>query len=99
NPQSAAVLVSLSGVLSLWMAIHDPKRSYRPLWFSLTSLDLVLLAWTGSRMAVLAFILGALVSLRHQLGRRIAPVAVAFTGAYTLYGFFSEYGVNDAALR
>src|SRR5438093_7691628 len=99
NAQSAAIVFSISAVVSLWMAMYDTKRSYRVLSFVLACLNSVLLAWTGSRMGAIALFLGMSGILRRRLARSLGWVAAAVLSGYGLYTLVADYGLSDVAAR
>ena len=79
NPQHCAVYLSITGVVLLWLILHDPKRRHTWSWITLLGIDTVLLLWTGSRTGLLMLVVGSCMLLWRRLGRAmlILPVVAA----------------------
>src|SRR5262249_37188948 len=99
NPQSAAILLLFGCVLSIWSAMYDPEVKYRRLGLILLPGQIILLAWTGSRMGVISLIIGMLVMLRRQLANSLKFVFIAALMTVALFNVMGDYGLNEAASR
>src|SRR5262249_42468376 len=95
----AAILLSLGSVLSLWMAMHDPRRWHQGLWLLLFAAELSLLVWTGSRTGVLAFLLGTMIILHRRMGPNLLWIGSGVSLAYLLSSWRGDWGLGEAATR
>ena len=86
NPQYAAVVLSITTVILLWLVMNDRKKSLSLLWLGSLGLNLIFLIGTGSRMGVVMATLGVVALLYRRLGRAvliIPMVAIATWAAFT----------------
>lgn len=86
NAQQAAVLVGPFAVASLWLLLNDPKKRNKMLWIALIAINMLFLAWTGSRTGAIMFIIGATFVLYVRIGQAVLLLPVA---ALMLWGLFN----------
>lgn len=86
NAQQAAVLVAPFAVSALWLLFNDPKKRNKMLWIALIAINLLFLAWTGSRTGAMMFIVGVTFVLYARIGQAVLLLPVA---ALMLWGLFA----------
>lgn len=86
NAQQAAVLVGPFAVVALWLLLNDPKKRNKMLWIALIAINLLFLAWTGSRTGAMMFVVGASFVLYVRIGQAVLLLPVA---ALMLWGLFA----------
>lgn len=82
NPQHAGVMLSFYTVTVLWLLLNDPKTAFRALYVIALGINLLLLAWTGSRTGIGMFAIGSVGVLYTRLGRAVLFMPVALVLAY-----------------
>ena len=88
NPQSVAITFAVYSVVSLWLVLFDPKKRYRLLWAALLGVQLIFLAWTGSRTGAGMTAIGIMVAFYRRLGRFVLLAPVGLLAAYLVYDLF-----------
>lgn len=88
NPQSVAITFAVYSVVSLWLVLFDPKKRYRLLWACLLGVQLIFLAWTGSRTGAGMTAVGMMVAFYRRLGRFVLLAPVGLVAAYLVYDLF-----------
>jgi hypothetical protein len=76
NPQAAALTLGITSVVTIFLALNDPKHRYRVFWTAAAGLNLVFLLWTGSRTGMGIFTLGAASVLVSRFSRVILLVPI-----------------------
>src|SRR5207237_1186026 len=69
NAQQAAIFCAPLAIIALWLLLNDESRRARVLWFTLLAINMLFLAWTGSRTGAMLCVLGRVFGLYARLGR------------------------------
>ncbi len=86
NAQQAAVLCAPFAVCAIWLLLNDPKKRNKILWIALIAINLLFLAWTGSRTGALMFVVGVTFVLYARIGQAVLLLPAA---ALMLWGLFT----------
>lgn len=76
NPQNAAIMLAPLGIVTLWLGLHDYRRTLRPFWWTMLALVVILLLWTGSRTGILMLMIGGAFTAYGRLGGMIFVLPV-----------------------
>lgn len=71
NPQAAAVLLSITAVVFLWLIFNDPLTRYRWLWIVCCGASVLLLVGSGSRTGGLMVVTGAMICSYRRIGQSV----------------------------
>lgn len=71
NPQSAAIMLALWSVVTLWLALNEPGRRARIFWFLALGMFLLFLMGTASRTGLLMVIVGTTFVAYQRLGAMV----------------------------
>lgn len=94
NPQHAAVLMSITTMVALWLWLNENHLRYKPLWGVLGAISVVMLGWTGSRTGTLMTITGSTFILYSRLGRAILLLPMGAVGAVIFAVILQNLGIN-----
>ena len=86
NAQQAAVFCAPLAVAALWLLLNDPHRRTKILWLALTAINLLFLAWSGSRTGALMLVIGSMGVLYARVGQAVLLLPVAGLVFWALYG-------------
>jgi hypothetical protein len=87
NPQHAAAYLAVMSTIAIWLFLSEPNRRARLLWVAILAINLILLAWTGSRTGMGMFVIGTTAATYGRLGRTalyLPFVAVVLWGGVEL---------------
>lgn len=85
NPQHAGTLMAFWVVNSLWLLLNDRGRTLRLLYIGLLGINLIMLAWTGSRTGLGMTVIGLCAVLYTRMGRAVLFLPVVLGIAYMGY--------------
>lgn len=95
NAQHAAMLVAPFFTIALWLLLNDPMRRFKLLWIGLIAINLLFMAWTGSRTGLLMTLIGAGLVLYNRVGRMIILLPIAAVVTYLLSFLADELQIGS----
>lgn len=93
NPQGTAIFLGPACAVVLWLALNDPNRRLKLVWYGATAAGLICIVWTGSRTGAALFVLGAMAALYGRAGR--AVVALPVVAAFIFVGLKLASGMDE----
>ncbi len=96
NAQHAAALNAPMAIIAIWLLMHDTMRRTKMLWVALVAINLLFLAWSGSRTGGLMFMVGLIAVLYSRAGKAILllPVAAGLVWILALLADALQIGAN-----
>jgi len=71
NPQHAAALAAFTAVVAVWLLLNDSYRRYVLVYAALAGINMILIAWAGSRTGMGMVVVGLSFVLFSRAGRAI----------------------------
>ncbi|MFG0327261.1 MAG: hypothetical protein ACF8SC_08375 [Phycisphaerales bacterium JB037] len=94
NPQSTAIMLGPMATTMLWLAINDPWRVLKPMWYASVGLFALLIIWSGSRTGAGMFMLGAVMVTYSRLGKVVFLLPVAGLVLFLLLDVLQAMGME-----
>ncbi|MFN9993593.1 MAG: O-antigen ligase family protein [Phycisphaerales bacterium] len=94
NPQFVAVFLAVVVTTTVFLIMNDTQKRYKLLYVALTSLNVVLLIWTGSRTGALMSVIGLTAVLYTRLGRGVLVAPFVVVGVSVMMQVLTAAGVN-----
>lgn len=94
NPQHAAVLMSITTMVAMWLWLNENHIRYKPLWAILGAIAVVMLGWTGSRTGALMTVVGSTFILYSRIGRAILLLPIGALAAVVFATILQNLGIE-----
>lgn len=94
NPQTTAMMLALWSVVTLWLALNEPVRKARIIWFITLGVFLIFLLGTGSRTGLLMVVTGTTFVAYQRLGAMVLLLPIIAILVFGLLQVASLLGVS-----
>lgn len=94
NPQHAGAFVGSVLVVTFWLVVNDPSKQLRLIWMGMCAALALMLLWTGSRTALLMFVVGFSVAMYGRFGRLILWAPVGAIAVYVAMKLAEMLGIS-----
>lgn len=94
NPQAAAIFLGPVAVTMLWLAMNDPWRLARLVWYPAVGFFMLMLLWTGSRTGAAMFVIGGAAVTYTRLGKAVFMVPVLGLVLWLLVSVLQGLGIE-----